>query len=131
MPGSYRIDPALRLVHYRYEGVITRDDMIVVARQAITDPLFEVGYRVLIDLTAMTQNAVEAEGVRALAEGVSQTLDQRGPRWQVAVAAPSDVAFGFARMYEMLRSQSPEDVHVFRTLDEACAFLGLDRATLA
>jgi len=131
MPGSYRIDAALRLVHYRYYGVITRDDMIVLASRVLADPRFQLGYRVLIDLTEMTENAVEAEAVRALAEGVSQTLDQRGERWLVAIAAPSDVAFGFARMYEMLRSQSPEEVHVFRDLDAACAFLELDRSALS
>lgn len=131
MPGSYRIDPDRRLLHYRYGGIVTVDDMLEVARAAVTDPRFEVGFRVLIDVSDITGHEIGSDTVRALVSSVSKPLDRVGRSWQVAVAAPSDVAFGFARMYELLRSGSPEEVHVFRTLAAACAFLGLDEADLA
>lgn len=125
MPARYWIDSGRRLVFLRYDGIVTRDDVLTVSRESTGDPAFEVGFDELVDFSAMTGSKVSADDVRALIEAVSQSLDGHGRTWRVAVAAPNDVAFGFARMFELLRSDSPEEVHVFRSLDEACAFMGL------
>jgi len=49
---------------------------------------------------------------------------------KIAILAPQDFAFGVARMYEAHREADPagmKRVAVFRTLDEALAYLGRDR----
>ena len=37
----------------------------------------------------------------------------------------SEVGFGMARMYQMLRDESPDEIRIFRNIDEARAWLGL------
>lgn len=125
MPYRYWIDTARRLVFYRFDGIVTRDDLLRAGEASAADPRYQVGFDELADYSGITESKVASEDVRDLIESVSVGLDAHGPRWRIAIAAPSDVAYGLSRMFEMLRSESSEEVHVFRSLDEACAFLGL------
>jgi len=119
------VDPARRVVFYRFAGIVTRDDLFAGANASVSDPSYEVGFDELADYSGITESKVASEDVRALIEGVSKGLDVHGRRWRIAIAAPSDVAYGLSRMFELLRSQSQEEVHVFRSLEEACACLGI------
>lgn len=38
---------------------------------------------------------------------------------------PNDLVFGMARMYQILTETSPDEVEIFRDLDEALRWLGV------
>ena len=57
-------------------------------------------------------------------------MDARAPLSRFAIVAPRDFEFGLGRMYEAHREQdsrSTKRVGVFRTREEALAWLGLTR----
>jgi hypothetical protein len=112
------------------EGALTGNDVVAVVREALSDPAYDVGLRTLIDARYISSIEQGSEAVRSIAYGVSAPLDRHGARGLVVIVAGSDVVFGLGRMYELLRSDSPENVRVCRTLEEAAAAFGLDPAEL-
>jgi hypothetical protein len=43
-----------------------------------------------------------------------------------ALVVTSDVVFGMARMYQILRDESPDELEIFREMDGALQWLGVD-----
>lgn len=128
MPIDYQIDHDRRLVIARGKGVFSGEDVFAYQREVWSLP--EVaGYNELIDMTEVERFLEpSAERMQRLAQLSSQTDPPTSPS-QFAIVAPTDLAYGLGRMYESYRSlepQSTKSVHVFRTLEEALAFLGLD-----
>jgi hypothetical protein len=67
------------------------------------------------------------DNMRALAE-LSASMDIPQTSSKFAIVATSDEAFGLSRMYETYRhleDKSTKQVGVFRTLNEAYAYLGV------
>jgi hypothetical protein len=79
-------------------------------------------------MTPVEHIALEStERVRELAR-LSAGMDPRASASRFAIIAPTDLAFGLGRMYETYRGlddRSTKRVGVFRSRDEALAFLGV------
>ena len=73
-----------------------------------------------MDFTAVTSLHVTADGVRTMV-----TLNPFGRGARRVAIAPSDLAYGLARMYEALTLQEQGDFQVFRTMAEGIEWLGL------
>jgi len=90
------------------------------------------GYDELVDMTQVEDIALPStERVRALAS-LSADMDAPSRTSRFAIVAPSEFAFGLGRLYEILRTHDDRRtkvVRVFRSLDEAKAFLDI-RGTL-
>jgi hypothetical protein len=127
MPIEYHIDHERRLVFARGKGTFTGEDVFGYQRDVWSRP--EVaGYDELVDMTQVEHIALpSAERVRELAK-LSSGMDARSSASRFAIVAPAEFAFGLGRMYEAYRNlddRSTKKVSVFRTLDEALAFLGV------
>src|SRR4249920_3378332 len=89
-----------------------------------------VGYDELVDLTHVKEIALPStERVRELAHRAAG-MDVMHGGSKLAVVAPGDLAFALGRMFQTIReldSRSTTTVGVFRSTDEALAFLGVDR----
>jgi hypothetical protein len=87
------------------------------------------GYDELIDMTQVEDIALPStQRVRELAR-LSAEMDARSTTSRFAIVAPSEFAFGLGRLYEIFRSlddRSTKQVGVFRSLDEALAFLDIN-----
>ncbi len=127
MPIEYRIDHEQRLVIAKGHGVLTLKD-ILGYQEDVWSRLELSGYNELIDMSCVEHIASPSiEGVRDLAK-FSARMDTDVLVSRFAIVAPSDLAFGLGRMYEAYRSlneRSTKQVGVFRSLDEALAFLGI------
>lgn len=92
-----------------------------------------VGYDELVDMSEIEHIAREStDRVRDLA-ALSADMDAAAappaPHSKFAIVAPQTVAFGLGQMYATYRSmdtRSRKQVEVFRSLQEALAFLGID-----
>ena len=120
MPASYKIAAARGVVFTSGSGVLTDEDCFAHVRALSTDPDFKPSMHQLADLTHVTEVRLTAGGIQRLAERVPFG---EGSRRAFVVA--DDVAFGMARMYQILTSDHAHDLTVFRDLDEARAWLGL------
>ena len=127
MPIAIRVDPAHRLRYAAAHGVLTDADVLEGYGAALQDPAFDPAFNLVFDCTAVERLDVAPRTL----ERISQLVDREdraipvGVRPRVAIVAPADATFGFARMYEMQREarNPPKDYRVCRTVDEAMEWL--------
>ena len=129
MPISYRVDHEARVVVAAGHGVLTDADVFGYQREAWSRPDV-TGYNELIDMTHVDQIALpSADRLRDLA-GLSAGMDSPETRTRLAVVVTDNFAFGLGRMlqaYRELDRRSTKEIGIFRTMDEALVFLGLER----
>ncbi len=123
MPITYRIDAQRRLIVATATGELSDEDLHAYAFAVADDPANAPDVRELFDLRGVSAVAVTADGVRQVAQTVSE-IDVAGKPSKLAIVAVSAVAFGLARMYQVLRSDAPRDIQVFDDMNEALAWLG-------
>jgi len=121
MGHSYEFIEAHRLLHIRYDGVLT-DALLVSGYLEDQDAIKELAPRaVIIDLSQVTKFAVQFETNVGLAAGPSFPESLR-----LVFVAPGDVQFGMARMFEIAADATlGSRVSVVRTPEEAYASLEL------
>jgi|SRR5271169_6305144 len=115
MPAYFKIDKERRLVMSTAAGVFTIDEALAHQEKLLKDPDFDPSFSQLWDLTQVTKWEITSADMRRLAQRTLFSSDSRR-----ACVAISDVAFGYARMFEMLRENAGETgIEIFRDLDGA------------
>ena len=122
MPITYRIDTERNLVHTTASGTLTDEDVISMKASLVRNPDFRPGMNELSDIRQVEELAVTPEGIRQMVQQDEEDVDQI-TKHRLAIVVSQDLAFGMARMYEMLTEGHMENVSVFRELDEAVAWL--------
>ena len=115
METQLKIDSSDRVVIVTVSGVLGDAELQSLGDQLEKNPEVAPDFALLIDLRQADGKTVTSAGVRALATRplVFSTTSRR------AVVVPSDLGFGMARMYEMLRESRGGGMRVFRDYDEA------------
>ena len=115
MPAFYKIDKEHRLVLTTGSETLSWADIEAHQQSLQKDPDFDPEYSQIADFSHVTSFDLSGEDIRALAR--RSVFSSHAHR---AVIAPSDLGFGLARMFEMLRENDGEmGIRVFRTLEEA------------
>ncbi len=108
-----------------YEGEISPDEEAQVILDTLADPRFKPGAKILVDRTG-AHMTMTPEHVRPQIDLIRRNLAKFGEP-KVAIVAAADYDFGMVRMFEMTaEDEIPHDLMVFRTVEEACDWLGLD-----
>ena len=116
---TFELDRARRTVLTMASGLVTYDDLARhLAEEQRDDAL---GFAEVFDGRSATTD-ITPEQVRALVARTDSLLRQ-GRLGALAIVTDSDLAFGMARMYQILAEPLPVQIGVFRTLDEATAWL--------
>jgi hypothetical protein len=128
MPINYTIDREHRVVIATAHGALTAEDIFGYQKSVWSQPDV-AGFDELVDMTRV-HHIVEpsAERIQDLAK-LSAGMDAPA-KSRFAIVAPDDLAFGLGRMFASFRrieEASTKSVGVFRTLDQALAFLGIDQ----
>jgi hypothetical protein len=119
MPAFYKIDKKRKLVMSTYSGVLTMADALGHQEKLHKDPDFEPSFSQLFDVMHVTDVQLTAEDVRTLARASVFSPDSRR-----AILVDSDLKFGLARMFEVLRETMGErGICVFRKLDDALEWI--------
>lgn len=121
MPASYKIDVDARVIRSHTDGVVTDEDLRGHQQRLRNDPGFDPSFDQIWDFREVERIEISTEAVRQLARSRSYAEGARR-----ALVAPRDAAYGLARMFQALHDTAPEDVGVFRTLEEALEWLGRD-----
>ena len=128
MPIVYRIDRDARVVIAAWRGVMIETDVFAYQREVWSRPDV-LGFDELVDMTDVTEIVMpSADKVRELVDLAAQK-DVPAIRSRVAIVATTNHAYGLARMYQTYRELDPRtnrDIEVFRTVDEARAYLQID-----
>jgi len=121
MPASYAIDTARRLVLSRIWGAPTEEEILDHGRRLRADPCFQPDFRQLLDMSELKEILISPRNVRQAAR------DQFfSPGARRALVAPSDAAFGMARMYALASEVEGQTIEVFRDFSAAEAWLGVE-----
>ena len=128
MAIEYGIDKEQRLLLLKGTDTVTADDILAYLREVVVRP--EVaGFNGLVDLTAVKDVVVSMIGKIQLFGQLSTSLDGRWSSSRLAIVAAVDDRLGLDRLYETFQGLKPDSakkVSVFRNMDEALQFLGLD-----
>jgi hypothetical protein len=115
MPATYEIDKERRLVITTALDRLTLADALAHQENLLKDPAFDPSFSQIIDLTRITEFALEASDIRTAAERNVFSRESRR-----AIVVSTNLVYGFGRMFEILREIAGENgIRVFRDLDEA------------
>ncbi|MGB2672796.1 MAG: hypothetical protein WA621_20270 [Candidatus Acidiferrum sp.] len=115
MPAFYKIDKERRLVLSSGTGVFNKEAAQAHQERLLADPEFDPSYSQLMDFTHVTQIDLTAADIQQLA-----LRNIFSPESRRAFLVTNDLAFGLARMFEILRESAGErGIGVFRNLEEA------------
>ena len=115
MPIFYKIDKERRLVMSSGSGAFSVAEALSYQEKLSKDPEFDPSYSQIADFTQFTQFYLSASDVRKLAQ---RTIFS--PHSRRAMIVPNDLAYGFGRMFEILREDHGElGIRIFRNLVEA------------
>jgi hypothetical protein len=128
MPLEYRIDQERRVV-FATAGRILSDEDVFGYQREVWSRSDLAGYDEIVDLSPV-EDLVMSSGdrVRALAE-LASSMDAQGAPSRLAIVAPHDLVYGFARMFETYRTMNQKGVKavsVFRSMRAALDWLGIE-----
>jgi hypothetical protein len=121
LPASYTIDTDRKLVVTRIWGAPTEDDIYDHGQRLRNDPQFRPDFRQLVDMSELTEIRVGSGVIRDASR--NQFF---APGVKRAVVANSDASFGMARMYAIASENQGQTIEVFRDINAARAWLGIE-----
>lgn len=125
MPYRYKVSPQERRILTVFSGPLTGEELTEYARRPAVQPKEWADFDELLDLSGVGPADVHAEDIRAFARA-AEASDRYRRSSQLAVVAPRDVLFGYARMFQTLRSESPQSIEIFRAREDAERWLAED-----
>jgi hypothetical protein len=124
-PLFNKIDRERRLVISPACDVLTMADSRTYQNQLLSDPDFDPGFSQLADFTHVTKFDIGMDDIRMLAQKSIFSPESRR-----AFVVKGDLAYGLARMFEILRETMGEQgIGVFRNLDDALEWVLAEKGT--
>ncbi|HQZ40770.1 MAG TPA: STAS/SEC14 domain-containing protein [Vicinamibacterales bacterium] len=118
MPVEYRFEPDVNLVTVTLTGTIRFDDIAQKFLERIQQPEHRPGMNILMDgREALLE--FSTEDVTRLVTFLDLRRRDRGAGFRFALTSTQDLAFALGRMFEAYAARLPEDIRVFRDLDDA------------
>jgi hypothetical protein len=128
MAITFRVVPDSRSIGVRLAGPlsITEIQEFLVALE--TDPGYSPELDALLDAREIDVDFGTAD-LRGFASHHRARAEGRSSRWGIVVS--EDLTYGMGRMFEAFMSGSPREFRVFRSMEEAADWVGVDPETLA
>jgi hypothetical protein len=105
------------------EGVISGEQLIRQTEKTYaSDAVSQLQYRI-IDLRGVHRMDITADQMQKLAE-LDRKAAERCPGTKIAIVASHDLTFGLSRIYSAYAQSANLQARIFRTLDEARAWIG-------
>jgi hypothetical protein len=118
MDYSVDVDGKHEFVRINWVRDVTAPALETLWQELRDNPLGAATFDTLIDLRAV-HVAMTAAEIRAIAE-----LAKRQPSGRRAIVVSTDVDYGLMRMLELMAEPGPRVFAVFRSMDDACLWLG-------
>jgi len=109
-------------------GILTTEEIFAYQREVWSQPDV-AGYDELVDMSDVVEVASPSAVRIVQLAALSAAMDVRAPATRFAIVAPRDFEFALGRMYAAHRemdSRSTRRVEVFRSREDAMAWLGLE-----
>ena len=123
MPARAYIVAEHDLLISRFEGELTSGLLLDYYRQLIEIDAESPVHAELVDFRRVTGTDIEPRTLSFVAQQIADHYPAELGQLRCAVLVPTDLGYGFTRMYEMGSSPDNIDTRPFRTLDEALTWL--------
>lgn len=117
---------AIALRHYKETGVvwITASDVLTYEDfRTINWPGMSPGTLQVLDTRDVTSFELDSSEIRSIARNESE---EDLPVSRMAIVTGAEVAYGLARMFQILAEDASYEVTVFRDVDDALAWLDIE-----
>jgi len=121
MPAEYKIDKVLGIVFSLAHGTLSDDEAYSHQDKLRNDPDFDPSFSQLADFTKVAKVDLSTDGIHHLAR-----RNPFGGGSKRAFVAPMDLMYGLARMFQILTDDHPDELTVFRDMQEARKYLSLE-----
>jgi hypothetical protein len=119
MPTFYKIDTGRNLVLTTGYGFVTKEEVLILQDQMSNDPEFDASFSQVADFSQLTDTDVGMADVRMFAQRDAFSIHSRR-----AIIVKGDVAFGFAKVFELCRQLcGASGIRLFRDPDEAFSWI--------
>lgn len=125
MPITYRIDKDLGVVFSAATGILTDSGLLRHKDRVVNDPDFADGFVELADMRAMERFVLAPESIESFAAKDIVLSDQLKD-YRLAIVVTGEYLFGMALQYKALTKPTVPGVEIFRDMDKARAWLGLE-----
>jgi hypothetical protein len=130
MPIRFRLFKSQHLILAEGTDPLTDADCSAHARRVLSHSDFKSGFFELLDLREASVSALTGNGVFMTAREVAPHI-KRLTRSKLAIVVADEAMFGMARMYQLFIGEFFKGVQVFRNIDEALDFVGLEPPELS
>ena len=127
MPVTYQIDKANRIIRTKCTGPVTIEEVLDHFRLLEGNPNCPDRADVLLDLSKQS-SIPDAENLREVTSAIRK-IQYRVQFGTCAIVARQDALFGMLRMFEVFAEKYFSAIGVFRTINEAEAWLASQRPT--
>ena len=117
MPLLFHVDESTRVFHVEAIGEVNDAELMDLSNCLRQEAAFVSGHPILCDCSALTAVLISSSLIESLAKAARSRTNF------VAVIAPSAVAFGLARMYQIFSDPEDARIHVFARPEDARAWL--------
>lgn len=125
MPITYRIDKELGVVFSTATGILTDSGLLRHKDRVVNDPDFCDGLVELADMRSMERFVLAPESIESFA-AKDLVLSDRLKNYRLAIVVKGEYLFGMALQYKALTEPTVPGVEVFRDMEKARAWLGLE-----
>ena len=125
MPITYRIDKNLGVVFSAATGILTDTSLLRHKDRVVNDPDFSEGFVELADMRAMERFVLVPESIESFA-AKDKALSDRLKDYRLAIVVTGEYLYGVALQYRALTKPTVPGVEVFREMEKARAWLGLE-----
>jgi hypothetical protein len=122
MPITYHIDPERNLVTISANGIINDPEYREIRARIASDPQFRPGMNQLEDYRSVEEHNFTAEGYDSFLDQEISLRPVFGES-RHAIVTSSDLHFGLTRKLIVEIGDSHQDTRVFRSMEEAEAWL--------
>ena len=127
MSVEYTYDEENNIMYTRFFGVVVEKDLGDQAEAVAADPRIKPELRELVDLSGIEDIQASPTALEiSIRIDIHHSEKLKGMR--TAIFAPTDLLYGFSRMYQSLVEvrKAPATVEVFRSIEKAREWLGLE-----
>jgi hypothetical protein len=119
VPVLLKIDKERKLVHTTGSGFVTKAEVLAHQDQILNNPDFDPRFSQLADFARLTNTDINMGDLQAFAHRDVFSIHSRR-----AIIVKSDLAFGFAKIFELYRQVAgARGIRVFRTHHEALKWI--------
>ena len=118
MPFSFHFDEGTKMFHVQAIGAVNDLQLMELYNRLHREPAFIACYPIVGDFTAVTEVLISSNIIESLAKTARSRTNF------VALIAPRAVAFGLARMYQIICDPEDARINVFAEAKEALVWLG-------